>query len=151
MPLRSITAAWESGELLSCGFTLSEVQCNLFSRYFCRVLNSVLCSWTFCIGNFFSFYIQNSRWVLFQRPHPICNNMYLNNMYLFFLSIRIIICIYTYTCAYTYGIIWFYINSACFIVLTISLLPQIEDFIKAIFADSTLRKECLWRIENVPL
>ncbi|XP_024047133.1 centromere/kinetochore protein zw10 homolog isoform X2 [Citrus clementina] len=51
MPLRSITAAWESGELLSCGFTLSEI----------------------------------------------------------------------------------------------------EDFIKAIFADSTLRKECLWRIENVPL
>lgn len=38
-----------------------------------------------------------------------------------------------------------------FIVLTISLLLQIEDFIKAIFADSTLRKECLWRIENVPL
>ncbi|KAH9793478.1 Centromere/kinetochore protein zw10-like [Citrus sinensis] len=28
---------------------------------------------------------------------------------------------------------------------------NIEDFIKAIFADSTLRKECLWRIENVPL
>lgn len=51
MPLRSIIAAWESGELLSCGFTLSEI----------------------------------------------------------------------------------------------------EDFIKAIFADSTLRKECLWRIENVPL
>lgn len=51
MPLRSITAAWESGELLSCGFTLSEI----------------------------------------------------------------------------------------------------KDFIKAIFADSTLRKECLWRIENVPL
>lgn len=51
MPLRSIIAAWESGELLSCGFTLSEI----------------------------------------------------------------------------------------------------EDFIKAIFADSTLRKECLWRIENVPV
>ncbi|XP_030539776.1 centromere/kinetochore protein zw10 homolog isoform X1 [Rhodamnia argentea] len=27
-------------------------------------------------------------------------------------------------------------------------LPEIKDFIKAIFTDSPLRKECLWRIEN---
>ncbi|KAA8526558.1 hypothetical protein F0562_008239 [Nyssa sinensis] len=26
MPLKSVTAAWESGELVSCGFTLSEVE-----------------------------------------------------------------------------------------------------------------------------
>ncbi|CAK7349053.1 unnamed protein product [Dovyalis caffra] len=28
---------------------------------------------------------------------------------------------------------------------------EVKDFIKAIFADSSLRKECLWRIENVSL
>lgn len=28
---------------------------------------------------------------------------------------------------------------------------EVKDFIKAIFTDSPLRKECLWRIENVGL
>ncbi|XP_038694205.1 centromere/kinetochore protein zw10 homolog isoform X2 [Tripterygium wilfordii] len=28
---------------------------------------------------------------------------------------------------------------------------EVEDFIKAIFTDSSLRKECLWRIENISL
>lgn len=147
MPLRSITAAWESGELLSCGFTLSEVQCNLFSRYFCWVLNSCYVLGLSVLEISFHSTFKTVDEFCFRDLIPyaiIC-------IFFFFLSIRIIICIYTYTCAYTYGIIWFYINSACFIVLTISLLPQIEDFIKAIFADSTLRKECLWRIENVPL
>ncbi|XP_031262217.1 centromere/kinetochore protein zw10 homolog isoform X2 [Pistacia vera] len=30
-------------------------------------------------------------------------------------------------------------------------LSEVQDFIKAIFADSPLREECLWRIENVSL
>ncbi|KAK8479457.1 hypothetical protein V6N13_005007 [Hibiscus sabdariffa] len=30
-------------------------------------------------------------------------------------------------------------------------IPELKDFIRAIFADSTLRKECIWRIENVSL
>ena len=35
---------------------------------------------------------------------------------------------------------------SCF---SLSLFVQVQDFIKAIFADSPLRKECLWRLENV--
>ncbi|EEF33436.1 conserved hypothetical protein [Ricinus communis] len=30
-------------------------------------------------------------------------------------------------------------------------MTQVKDFIKAIYTDSPLRKECLWRIENVSL
>lgn len=38
----------------------------------------------------------------------------------------------------------------CFYVYTFTSHSylQMEDFIKAIFADSPLRKECLWRIES---
>jgi hypothetical protein len=39
----------------------------------------------------------------------------------------------------------------CSSVLRSPSLLQVKDFIKAIFTDSPLRKECLWRIENVGL